>query len=329
MAVITDILSSEGFQECASKNKKLIVFFWASWSEPCAALNDVVTEVANAHSSIHFAKVEAEAVPEVSGHLEITAVPTFVLLKSGKVCGRIEGYRPAELFSKAEALASEEEQDLKSRLKQLTTQEPVMLFMKGTPDTPRCGFSRKVVEALRHAGVPFGSFDILTNDEVRQGLKEFSDWPTYPQLYAGGELLGGCDIILEMARDNELKGAVLDAVKTGGMQMADGGQGGIEVRIRSLLASQPVMLFMKGSPEQPRCGFSRRVVDALNSDGISFGHFDILSDEDVRQGLKKYSDWPTYPQLYAKGELIGGCDIIEELHKTGELKSTIEQELAN
>jgi Grx4 family monothiol glutaredoxin len=84
----------------------------------------------------------------------------------------------------------------------------VVLFMKGDRDEPRCGFSRKVVEALNDTGVEYSTFDILQDEEVRQGLKTFSNWPTYPQLYAGGELLGGCDIVLEMAAGGELKAAL-------------------------------------------------------------------------------------------------------------------------
>ena len=78
------------------------------------------------------------------------------------------------------------------------------LLLQGNPDAPRCGFSQKVVNALRSIQVPFNSFDILTDEEVRQGLKEFSQWPTYPQLYVKGELLGGCDVILEMQQDGTM-----------------------------------------------------------------------------------------------------------------------------
>ncbi|KAI9197748.1 hypothetical protein LWI28_003640 [Acer negundo] len=85
------------------------------------------------------------------------------------------------------------------------------------------------------------------------------------------------------------------------------------------------MLFMKGTPDSPRCGFSSKVVNALREEGVSFGSFDILSDEEVRQGLKVYSNWPTFPQLYYKGELIGGCDIVLELRNNRELKSTLSE----
>jgi len=80
---------------------------------------------------------------------------------------------------------------------------------------------------------------------------------------------------------------------------------------------------MKGEPSAPRCGFSRQIVEILNQTGVPFSHFDVLSDEEIRQGLKKYSDWPTYPQLYVKGELLGGLDIIKEMSQE-ELKGALQ-----
>ena len=79
-----------------------------------------------------------------------------------------------------------------------------------------------------------------------------------------------------------------------------------------------------GTPDQPQCGFSRRVVEALRRQGVdSFGSFNILSDEAIRAGVKAYSDWPTFPQLFKSGELLGGCDIVEAMEKSGELKEAL------
>ena len=83
------------------------------------------------------------------------------------------------------------------------------------------------------------------------------------------------------------------------------------------------MLFMKGTPDEPRCGFSRQAVALLNEEKIQFDTFDILGDEEVRQGLKTFSNWPTYPQLYGDGKLIGGLDIMKELKEEGELASSL------
>lgn len=91
-------------------------------------------------------------------------------------------------------------------------------------------------------------------------------------------------------------------------------------KLHELVNSKKIMLFMKGSPEEPRCGFSRKVVNVLKEHGVEFGSFDILSDDTIRQGMKTYANWPTFPQLYVEGELLGGCDIILEMNENGELK---------
>mmetsp|Transcript_14069 Transcript_14069/g.23274 ORF Transcript_14069/g.23274 Transcript_14069/m.23274 type:complete len:134 (-) Transcript_14069:23-424(-) len=97
----------------------------------------------------------------------------------------------------------------------------------------------------------------------------------------------------------------------------------LNTRLKKLIESDDVMLFMKGSPDQPKCGFSRQIVDVLNKAHVKFGSFDILNDNSVREGLKSYSKWPTYPQLYAKGKLIGGLDIVKELAESGDLDSAL------
>ncbi|CAL0312053.1 unnamed protein product [Lupinus luteus] len=206
---------------------------------------------------------------------------------------------------------------LTSRLENLINSSPVVLFMKGKPDEPKCGFSRKVVEILQQENVHFESFDILTDEEIRQGLKVYSNWSSYPQLYIKGELIGGSDIVLEMQKSGELQ-----------KNLQEKGilpQETLQDRLKKLIASSPVMLFMKGNPDAPRCGFSSKVVNALKGEGVSFGSFDILTDDEVRHGLKVFSNWPTFPQLYYKGELIGGCDIVLELRNNGELKSTLSE----
>jgi len=93
--------------------------------------------------------------------------------------------------------------------------------------------------------------------------------------------------------------------------------------MQDLLGKDKVLLFMKGKPSEPRCGFSRQIVQILNGTGATFAHFDILKDEDIRQGLKKYSDWPTYPQLYVDGELVGGLDVVKEMQEAGELADAL------
>jgi monothiol glutaredoxin len=91
-------------------------------------------------------------------------------------------------------------------------------------------------------------------------------------------------------------------------------------RIKTELATGPVVLFMKGTPDFPQCGFSAQTVAALRAVGADFRHVNIFEDPELREALKRFSNWPTYPQLYVKGELVGGCDIALEMLRSGELK---------
>lgn len=96
----------------------------------------------------------------------------------------------------------------------------------------------------------------------------------------------------------------------------------VEERIKEAV-NQPVVLFMKGTPDFPQCGFSAQTVQALRAVGAEFAHVNILEDPEMRQALKEYSNWPTYPQLYVKGELMGGTDIIMEMYQAGELAEKV------
>ena len=101
-------------------------------------------------------------------------------------------------------------QAVDDHIRKQVTDNPVMLFMKGTPDFPQCGFSSTVVQILNYLGVDFESENVLASDELRQGIKAFSDWPTIPQLYVKGEFVGGCDIVREMFETGELRGFLAD-----------------------------------------------------------------------------------------------------------------------
>ena len=92
-----------------------------------------------------------------------------------------------------------------ARIQAEITENPVVLFMKGTPMFPQCGFSARVVQILSHAGVPFKGVNVLADMEVRDGIKSFTNWPTIPQLYVKGEFVGGCDIVTEMFQSGELE----------------------------------------------------------------------------------------------------------------------------
>ena len=97
----------------------------------------------------------------------------------------------------------------------------------------------------------------------------------------------------------------------------------VRKRIEEMVKSSKVFLFMKGTPEEPQCGFSMRAVQILKDMGVQFKSFDVLTDEGIRQGIKEYADWPTIPQLYVDGEFVGGCDIMSQMSESGELQRLV------
>jgi Grx4 family monothiol glutaredoxin len=323
----------------AAHSQVFVIFFTAAFYPPCEQMNGVCELLAKENPLSRFIAVEAEEFPAVAAHFtNLQSVPTFYFLKGGKMVDQIEGPNAPELTNKLSALlkapllpaqplaasqvshsvpasapASESVEQLHARLDRLITSSPVMVFIKGTPDAPRCGFTRKMLALLNDAGIQFGTFDILSDQAVREGLKVYKNWPTFPQLYINGELIGGLDIATELHQSGEL----LPQVPASAIKVK------LEDRLKRLINEKPIMLFMKGTPAQPQCGFSNQAVQMLNAIGAEFGSFNIFDDNEVREGLKTFSNWPTYPQLYVKGELIGGLDIMKELHEAGELSDKL------
>jgi len=340
--IIPNITTNEDFQKLAA-GSIAVLHFWAPWAEACNQMNGVLSELAkgNEYPNLKFLKIEAESVPEVSLRYNIIAVPTFIFVKNFEQFDRIDGAHAAELTKKvrhynanpqsivpkevsqpanehivppanvSEPQPQEETKEvLQERLKKLTHSHPCMIFMKGDANQPRCGFSKQLIGLLNEQNADFKTFDILSDENVRQGLKEYSNWPTYPQVYINGELIGGLDIVKELIESGELADKLPK-------------KSSLDEKLKQLVNKAPVMVFMKGSAAEPRCGFSRTLMQILSETGTKFDTFDILQDEEVRQGLKTYSNWPTFPQVYVKGQLIGGLDIVKELKESGELESTL------
>jgi len=219
--------NSDHFKELLSKdlNRVSLLNFWAPWAEPCQQMNQVVLELSKKHDNLLVLQIDAEEHEEISESFEIESVPSFIILRGHTLLGRTNG-ADAKLLTEqiathtravslplsrtdekpAPAPMFESEDDLHKRLRGLMNQDKVVLFMKGMPDAPRCGFSRQTVELLRDQGVEkFAYFDILTDESVRQGLKKLNDWPTFPQLIINGEFVGGLDVIKEMVHNGEFQ----------------------------------------------------------------------------------------------------------------------------
>lgn len=215
---VTELTTQQEFDDFVKSKELSVVHFYAPWAQQCSQVNDVLDEMTKLeqYKDVRFAKTEAENVPEVSLKSGVAVVPTILLLKSGDIVDRVDGANAPQLTEKikhhlsnrdcAPSLdADKTKESLEERLKKLTSQAPCVLFMKGNPANPRCGFSRTIVSILDNYKTDYKSFDILQDNDVREGLKKFSNWPTYPQLYLNGELMGGLDIVKEMDESGELE----------------------------------------------------------------------------------------------------------------------------
>ncbi|XP_076241512.1 glutaredoxin 3 [Calliopsis andreniformis] len=216
---VTDLNSQQEYEEYIKSQDLSVIHFYAPWADQCSQINDVLEEMNKLaeYKGVKFAKIEAEKVPDVSLKAGIVAVPTVVLARSGAIIDRVDGANPSAVTDKVKQHAANKDlrssvtdtckvkDNLEDRLKKLINQAPCMLFMKGSPTSPRCGFSRTIVSILDSYKASYQTFDILQDNDVREGLKKFSNWPTYPQMYINGELIGGVDIVREMSEAGELE----------------------------------------------------------------------------------------------------------------------------
>ncbi|BHF72527.1 Glutaredoxin 3 [Sparganum proliferum] len=193
-----------------------VLYISATWAPQCSQICEVVRLLSNDphYSSISFAEVDAESVENFCKEHQIQSVPAVLSFSDGREVGRVNGAKAAEITKVVVDLAAQSDSpamnsgDLNSRIKTLINQAPIMLFMKGSPEEPRCGFSKQIVAILSAHNVKYGYFDILKDDDIRQGLKKYSDWPTYPQLYVDGELVGGLDIVKQLEESGGLLSAL-------------------------------------------------------------------------------------------------------------------------
>ncbi|KAL6282283.1 hypothetical protein ACE6H2_013212 [Prunus campanulata] len=399
-----DVQSKKELDSVVHSGASVVLQFWASSCEASKHMDEVFAHLSTDFPHAHFLRVEAEEQPEIFGAYSVCDVPYFAFVKDGKVADTLQGADPSSLANKvarvagsfkpgepdAPALASletvqelakengssqEQEQilvqnglddALKRRLQQLIDSNPLMLFMKGSPEEPKCNVSRMAIDILKQKKVKFGSFDVLTDNEVMEGIKRYSNWPIIPQIYYKGKPRGWSDIEILMLRSGELEEVPknrgidtddstrakvteleevsrdheMDTTDSAGAKVTEvgSGKGGIsastgsshrqmqvqvqnvhqkiiqaqngldealEKRLQQLIDSNPVMLFMKGTPEEPKCKFSKLAIDNLKEEKIKFASFDVLSDNEVLEGIQKYSNWPTLPQLYIEGKACG------------------------
>ncbi|KAH8089367.1 thioredoxin-like protein [Filobasidium floriforme] len=224
-------------------NKVSVLDFWATWAQPCEKMNEVVKEASEKYKDVLFLMIEADVQDEIADSFDIEEVPTFLILRGHTLLARHAGSNAPLLLQLIEQHSSssnsiptplssttkspiapptsvpdasstsnsnsippygtETDEQLEARCTTLMNRHKVVLFMKGNPSAPKCGFSRQIVGLLRERGVEFAWYDILSDQAVREGLKKMNDWPTFPQVILNGELIGGLDIFKDSLESGE------------------------------------------------------------------------------------------------------------------------------
>jgi len=428
---VTTKTEKEFNQLCLHNFDKLFVLiFFADWHEPSVHLTNVAKSLAKSYEGkCIFVPLNADENEAVAQKFNVEMVPTVIFMKSTKeVLHRIEEDSPAVLSKKVEEYSNSfrtafeaDKTKMFSKIEEITKSFPLIVFIKGSPSAPKCGFSEQLLNQLHELRLKFSHFDILSDENVRNWLRHYSNWVTYPQVYVNGKFVGGLDTTKDLISKGEFQKLVepfnlkdepeniaqriissanviaLIQGKTSAPSnpkseelvkiLNDNGirftsfdletaeepvikafreKLGVEEfpclivekelvgdlnkvrdlasskeltaripkddlvlslneKLKALVNTSPIMIFMKGVPEAPQCGFSRKLVDLLNKLGVEYGHFNILNDNTVRERLKEYSNWKTYPQLYVEGELLGGLDIALEMDAQGELFPMVEK----
>jgi len=221
---VHDVKSPGQFTELLSANltRVSLINFYASWADVCRPMTAAVAELAKKHPELLVLQVEAdsEELEGITESFDVGEVPHIFFLRGHQKLGEVKGVDEPGLkkmadkflgkeapaigeYSDDQAKEKESEKELEERMRDIMRQSRVVLFMKGNPGNPQCGYSRQAVHILTQSEVEFTHFDILQDEDVRQGLKVLNNWPTFPQFIVNGEFVGGLDVIKEMADTDE------------------------------------------------------------------------------------------------------------------------------
>ncbi|CDW52196.1 Glutaredoxin and Thioredoxin domain containing pr otein [Trichuris trichiura] len=187
----------------------MVLLFAAKWSEESGTVEQCMIRFASRDRYV-MSKADADSSPSLLQRFSVNQIPTVVFLEDGKEIDRLVGFNVPDLMNKLKFHAKlympgfDDSNNLETRLRKLISSSKIMVFMKGTKEQALCKFSRALVKILNSNGVNYETFNVLEDEDVREGLKKLSNWPTYPQVYVDGSLIGGLDVIRELDEAKEL-----------------------------------------------------------------------------------------------------------------------------
>jgi Grx4 family monothiol glutaredoxin len=281
MSSLEEITSEEEFHSTltsASPSTLLVLSFHTPWAAPCKQMRTILSTLASTYPvknppTITFLSINAEELPDISESYDVTAVPFLVLVRHGQTIETVSGSDASKVRDAIERQAGK------------------------VANTGKLGIPPALEATPRSDEEPQQE---KTNEKPKENPQTTNGTPAAAPLSPTKDL----SAYLPTPSDPPTAPAMSSTAST---------KEELHTRLSSLVKAAPVMLFMKGTPSQPQCGFSRQLVGILREHGVKYGFFNILADDEVRQGLKEFADWPTFPQLWLGGELAGGLDIVSLL----------------
>lgn len=299
MSTVHDITEASAFEKITTSlpsGALQVLYFHAPWAAPCAQMSAIISALASTYAptnppSIAFLSLNAEDLPDISDAHDVTAVPLVVLRRGDQEVQRISG-------SDAEKLRDAIERHAGNGASQNTAGS-------STQSNGRVPVAQSVTRPVQ----PLAQ---APSESSGTAQKEGEDASTLLQHAPTSDLGGSMPGAKDAKTVSEPDGLTKAGMSAGLTNAVEEQNGDLTARLEELTRAAPCMLFMKGTPSAPQCGFSRQLVGILREQGVRYGFFNILADDEVRQGLKEYADWPTFPQLWLSGELVGGLDIVRE-----------------
>ncbi|KRX05878.1 Thioredoxin-like fold [Pseudocohnilembus persalinus] len=300
--------------------KIIVIIFHAAWHQHSNEYLEnfqTLLEISELNGEkIMFAQCDADKVPQVSTNYNITNVPTVIVTDAQKgELKRFENENPAQILESLEEFIPEYQKkfeqkrvEMYKKIEKLITENPVLIFIKGTAQAPECKFTRQFLEIMKDLDCKFTYYDIIADNDMRHWLRHYNKWPTYPQLYISGELIGGLDKAKQRIEEGYIQEKIPQSARIHDP----------EQRLKKIVSENKVILFTKGIASDINLDQNQKdVIQLLKNEGIKFRCFDCSSDQLLLEHLQKQNG--EFPHLYSQQKYIGSKQKLSDLAKQSQL----------
>lgn len=322
---MTELTSKDEFDKLRKsiKDKGIVVLCCANWYEPCKVLKDnIMQEMVKIYKHLVFTWIDCDKFVELVEKYEVDTVPTVLVFHPHKQdVDKIINPSPDKLNAEIEkqneyykSVLSTEKERVFQEIDMILASAPMIAFIKGTPTEPKCKFTRRLLAHFNKYELTFKSYNILEDERIRQWLKIYSNWPTYPQVYINKEFVGGIDVIDQLVEEGEF----IDMVPKECKKLPP-----IEI-FEEMLSSFDVVVIMEGLPDKPNNDASKTLIETLEKNSIKYVTVDYsVLEEEVKEHIKSKYSVDSIPQIFLKKKPFGNQETLQKYVNDGTLESVI------